>query len=117
MSRLILSRPLVGFRIFRRALGALRLFLFLAWDHLAILRLMVLISQSKVALPGSLLAHDGNFSNGVTFDDYARYILLTISFGACGVLLLISRKAEARPDDGGGDHHALRRHVLFHDGF
>ena len=58
---------------------------------------MTLISQSKVVLPGSLVAHDGSFSDGVTFDDYARYILLAISFGACGVLLLISRRPKHGP--------------------
>ena len=53
--------------------------------------------SSKVVLPDALLAHDGSFSDGVTFDDYARYILLTISFGACGVLLLISRRPKHGP--------------------
>ncbi len=97
MSRLFLSRPLIAFVFFVERYLFSALFLFLAWEHISILRLMVLISQSKVVLPDSLLAHDGSFSDGVTFDDYARYILLTISFGACGVLLLISRRPKYGP--------------------
>ena len=97
MSRLILSNRFVGLVFFIERWVFSVLFLFLAWEHLDILRLMVLISQSKAVLPGALLAHDGNFSNGVTFDDYARYILLTLSFGACGVLLLISRRPKYGP--------------------
>ena len=97
MSRLILSSRFVGlvFSIERWVFSGL--FLFLAWEHIDILRLMILISQSKAALPQALLAHDGNFSNGVTFDDYARYLLLTLSFGTCGVLLLISRRPTHGP--------------------
>ncbi len=97
MSRLLLSRPLVAFVFFVERWLFSALFLFLAWEHISTLRLMTLISQSKVVLPGSLVAHDGSFSDGVTFDDYARYILLAISFGACGVLLLISRRPKHGP--------------------
>ena len=97
MSRLILSRPLVGLVLFVERWVLSTLFLFLAWEQIDTLRLMCLISRSELALPGALLADDGNFSNGVTFDDYARYILLTLSFGACGALLLISRKPTRQP--------------------
>lgn len=97
MSRLIPSRPLIAFVFFVERWVLSALFLWLAWDHTAILRLMVLVTQTKMGIPDNLLAHDGNFRNGVTFDDYARYILLTISFGACGALLLISRKPKHGP--------------------
>lgn len=97
MSRLILSRPLIAFVFFIERWVFSALFLSLAWEQLSILRLMVLISQMKMGLPDNLLAHDGNFRNGVTFDDYARYILLTLSFSTIGVLLLISRKPKHGP--------------------
>ena len=97
MSRLLLSARLVRLVLFVERWVFSFLFLFLAWEQVDTLRLMILISQSKIALPGALLAHDGNFRNGVTFDDYARYILLTLSFGVCGVLLLISRKPARGP--------------------
>ena len=97
MSRLLLSDRLVRLVLFIERWVFSCLFLFLAWEQIDILRLMVLISQSRIALPDALLAHDGNFRNGVTFDDYARYGLLTLSFAACGVLLLISRKPARGP--------------------
>ena len=97
MSRLILSRPLVGLVFFIERWVFSFLFLFLAWEQVDTLRLMILVSRAKALLPESLLAHDGNISNGVTFDDYARYLLLTISFSACGALLLVSRKPTRQP--------------------
>ena len=97
MSRLFLSRPLLAFVFFVERWVFSALFLFLAWEQISILRLMVLVSQLKTLLPPALLAHDRSFSDGVTFDDYARYILLTISFGAAGVLLLIARKPRYGP--------------------
>ncbi len=97
MSRLLVSRPLVAFVFFVERWLLSALFLFLAKEQIDTLRIMVLLSQTNAAVPAALLAHDRNFSNGVTFDDYARYILLALSFGVCGFLLLISRKPKHGP--------------------
>ena len=98
MSRLLLSRPIVAFVFFVERYLCSTLFLFLAWEHLSILRLIGLIAHMQATVPGALLAHDGNFRNGVTFDDFARYILLTGSFATCGVLLLFSRRPQHGPN-------------------
>ena len=98
MSRQILSRSIVAFVFFVERYLCSALFLFLAWEHFSILRLLRLIAHVQATVPGALLAHDGNFRNGVTFDDFARYILLTISFGTCGVLLLFSRRPRHGPN-------------------
>ena len=98
MSPLILSRPIVAFVFFVERYLCSALFLFLAWEQGSILRLLGLIARVQATVPGELLAHDGNFRNGVTFDDFARYFLLTLSFGTCGVLLLFSRRPRHGPN-------------------
>ncbi len=90
-------RPIVAFVFFVERYLCSALFLFLAWEHLSILRLIGLIAHVRATVPGARLAHDGNFRNGVTFDDFARYILLTISFATGGVLLLFSRRPRHGP--------------------
>ena len=111
MSRLILSCPIVAFVFFVERYLCSILFLFLAWEHFSILRLLWLIARVQATAPGALLAHDGNFRNGVTFDDFARYILLTISFGTRGVLLLFSRRLKHGPNTATFSSLAFDPHV------
>ncbi len=72
-------------------------FLFLAYEYIDTLLLMRLFSASNHLLPAAMVARDHGLSDGVHFEDYARYTMLAVSNGACGLLLLISRKPSRYP--------------------
>ena len=99
MSHLLLSKPLltVVFFIERWVLSAL--FLFLAYEYIDTLMLMRLFSASSHVLPAAMVARDQGLSDGVHFEDYARYTMLAVSNGVCGLLLLFSRRPSRYPTE------------------
>ena len=97
MQRWFLS-PLIVHLVFfveRWVLSAL--FLFLAYEYIDTLMLLRLFSASRHVLPATMVARDAGLSDGVHFEDYARYTMLALSNGVCGLLLLISRKPTRFP--------------------
>ncbi len=73
------------------------LFLFLAYDYVSTLQLLRLFADSHHVLPAAMIARDAGLSDGVHFEDYARYTMLAVSNGVCGLLLLISRTPSRYP--------------------
>ena len=94
---LLLSRPLIKLVFFIERWVLSALFLFLAYEYIDTLKLMRLFSESGSVLPAAMVARDHGLSDGVHFEDYARYTMLAVSNGVCGVLLLISRKPSRYP--------------------
>lgn len=97
MSRWFLSAPLIKLVFFVERWVLSALFLFLAYEYIDTLMLMRLFSASRDMLPASMIARDAGLSDGVHFEDYARYTMLAVSNGACGLLLLISRRPSHYP--------------------
>ena len=98
MSRWFLSRPIIHLVFFVERWVLSALFFFLAYEYVSTLQLMRLFSASHRLLPPAMIARDAGFNDGVHFEDYARYTMLAVSNGACGLLLLISRKPARYPD-------------------
>jgi protein-S-isoprenylcysteine O-methyltransferase Ste14 len=73
-------------------------FLFLGYEYISTIQLMELVRHSqRMIVPAAMLARDAGFSDGIHFEDYARYGLLAASNLVSGVLLLISRKPAWNP--------------------
>ena len=98
MSRWFLSRPIIKLIFFIERWVLSALFLFLAYEYISTIQLMRLFDESHRVLPASMIARDAGLSDGVHFEDYARYTMLAVSNGACGLLLLISRKPSRYPN-------------------
>ena len=98
MSRWFLSRPIINLVFFIERWILSALFLFLAYEYIDTLLLMRLFRASHRLLPAAMIARDAGLKDGVHFEDYARYIMLAVSNGACGLLLLISRKPSRYPN-------------------
>ena len=97
MSHWLLSPPLIRLVFFVERWVLSALFLFLAYEYIDTLKLMRLVSASNGILPADMVARDHGLIDGVHFEDYARYTMLAVSNGACGLLLLISRKPSRYP--------------------
>jgi protein-S-isoprenylcysteine O-methyltransferase Ste14 len=97
MARYILSRPVIQFVLFTERWLLSAVLLFLAYEYIATIQLMELVRHSKALMPPAMLARDAGFSDGVHFEDYARYGLLAASNLVSGILLLISRKPSWTP--------------------
>jgi protein-S-isoprenylcysteine O-methyltransferase Ste14 len=97
MTRFILSPPIIRFVLFVERWLLSAVLLFLAYEYIATLQLMELVRHSKALMPPEMLARDAGFSDGVHFEDYARYGLLAASNLVSGILLLISRKPSWNP--------------------
>ena len=98
MSRWFLSKPIINLVFFIERWVLSALFLFLAYEYIDTLLLMRLFSASRRLLPAAMVARDAGLSDGVHFEDYARYTMLAASNAACGLLLLVSRKPSRYPD-------------------
>ena len=98
VSRWFLSPPIIRLVFFVERWVLSVVFLFLAYEYIDTLLLMRLFSESHHLLPAAMVARDQGLSDGVHFEDYARYTMLAVTNGACGILLLISRKPSRYPD-------------------
>lgn len=72
-------------------------FLFLGYEYISTLQLMDLVAHSRSFMPAAAVARDAGFSDGVHFEDFARYSLLAGTNILCGLLLLTSRKPSRYP--------------------
>ena len=97
MTRFILSPPIIRFVLFVERWLLSAVLLFLAYEYISTIQLMELVRHSKAVMPPEMLARDQGFSDGVHFEDYARYSLLAASNLVSGILLLISRKPSWTP--------------------
>jgi protein-S-isoprenylcysteine O-methyltransferase Ste14 len=97
MNRFILSPPVIRFVMFVERWLLSAVFLFLTYEYVSTIQLMELVRHSKAVMPAAMLARDAGFSDGVHFEDYARYSLLAASNLVSGILLLISRKPSWTP--------------------
>ncbi len=97
MKRFILSPPIIAFVLFTERWLLSFVFLFLGYEYVSTIQLMELVRHSKALMPAAMLARDAGFSDGVHFEDYARYTLLAGSNLVSGVLLLISSKPKWNP--------------------
>ena len=97
MSNLLLSPPMVRLVFFIERWVLSALFLFLGYEYVSTLQLMNLVAHSHHVMPATAIARDAGFSDGVHFEDYARYGLLASSNIICGLLLLTSRKPSHYP--------------------
>lgn len=97
MTSWLLSRPFIKLVFFIERWVLSAVFLFLAYEYLDTLRVMQLYSTSNSILPPAMIARDHGLSDGVHFEDYARYTMLAVSNCVCGLLLLISRKPSRYP--------------------
>ena len=98
VSRWFLSPPVIRLVFFIERWVLSALFLFLAYEYIDTLMLLRLFSRSHHVLPAAMVARDQGLLDGVHFEDYARYTMLAASNGACGLLLLISRKPARYPN-------------------
>jgi protein-S-isoprenylcysteine O-methyltransferase Ste14 len=97
MTRFILSPPIIRFVLFVERWLLSSVLLFLAYEYISTIQLMELVRHSKAVMPPEMLARDAGFSDGVHFEDYARYSLLAASNLISGILLLIARKPTWTP--------------------
>ena len=97
MSRWFLSPLIIRFVFFVERWVLSAVFLFLGYEFIATLQLMELVAHSRNVMPASAVARDAGFSDGVHFEDFARYGLLAGSNILCGLLLLFSRKPTRYP--------------------
>ncbi len=97
MSRWLLSPLMIRFVFFVERWVLSAAFLFLGYEYISTLQLMDLVAHSRNVMPAAAVARDAGFSDGVHFEDFARYSLLAGSNIICGLLLLISRKPSRYP--------------------
>ncbi len=97
MSHWFLSPLTIRFVFFVERWVLSAAFLFLGYEYISTLQLMDLVAHSHSVMPPAAVARDAGFSDGVHFEDFARYSLLAGSNVVCGLLLLVSRKPARYP--------------------
>ncbi len=97
MPRSLLSPWMIRFVFFVERWALSAVFLFLGYEYISTLQLMELVARSHDVMPAAVVARDAGFSDGVHFEDFARYSLFAGSNIVCGLLLLVSRRPTRFP--------------------